>query len=102
VEKGDYAFIDEIVSPRYEFDGKDRDAFLSLAESTLKRFAPMRIIVLKEEIKMEGEERAVVHISVIISPKGKSQLPGTVRASWELYLQKEYLEWRVRGLKLVG
>jgi hypothetical protein len=102
VEQGDYAAVDGMVSLAYDFDGKDRDAFMRLAKDTLKQFAPMRIIVLKQEVVLEGEDAALVKTTVIVTPGANSSLPGPYRGIWKLHLAREDFEWKVTGLKPVG
>ena len=46
VEEGNLSVIAELLSPDFEYEGMERDRFRRFADSILKKYAPMDIILI--------------------------------------------------------
>lgn len=98
-EAGDYETVQAMISRDYRFEGRDRDAFLELAQSTLELYAPMKIMLFGEETFIGPEDRALVEFMAVVTPGEKSRLPGAVRCFWKIHLAREGDAWLVTGVK---
>ena len=101
VEEGDFVAVEARISLDYDFDRKDRAAFLDMARKVLDEFSPMGLMLWNVRITVEEGDTALVELLAIATPKERSRLPGTVKCPWKIHLIKEEGEWRVSGVKPV-
>lgn len=99
VEAGDCGVIDSMVASDYDFDGKDREAFMKQASKVLDKYAPMSLMLWNEKIMVLDEGGAIVELLAIATPKERSQLPGSVKCPFRILLDERDGEWKVTGLK---